>query len=89
MSSDYLDVFPDGLVLTSLFWDCECKENFIHPKLQQNCPICGAIRNEQPDSRANEVLLLCSDWLTKTQLKDFKDSLKKARYPRVEKSHAP
>lgn len=41
---------------TEKYWDCECDNNFIHPKIQIKCNICGAIAEEQPDSRINEVL---------------------------------
>lgn len=41
---------------TEKYWDCECEKNFIHPKIQTECPICGAVAEEQPDSRVNEVL---------------------------------
>lgn len=41
---------------TSLFWDCECKDNYIHRVTDNVCIRCGAVRDEQPDSRVNEVL---------------------------------
>lgn len=41
---------------TENYWDCECEKDFIHPKSQKECSICGAITEEQPDSRVNEVL---------------------------------
>ncbi len=37
------------------FWDCECEKNYIRPKKVNQCLMCGAIRENQPDSRANEV----------------------------------
>lgn len=40
------------------FWDCECKTNYIHPKEQPQCEICGSVREEQPDSRMNEIQIL-------------------------------
>lgn len=42
--------------LTGRFWDCECEANYIHPKSTAICPRCGAVREERPDSRINEVL---------------------------------
>ncbi len=42
---------------TEKYWDCECKDNFIHPKIQNQCGICGALAEEQPDSRINEVVM--------------------------------
>lgn len=44
------------ITTTEKYWDCECKENYIHPKTQQKCNICGAIADEQPDSWVVEVL---------------------------------
>lgn len=41
---------------TEKYWDCECEDNFVHPKTQKTCPICGTNSDEQPDSRVDEVL---------------------------------
>ncbi len=41
---------------TPLFWDCECRDNFIHASLEDFCPRCGARRETQPDSRVTEVV---------------------------------
>jgi hypothetical protein len=41
---------------TEQYWDCECRENFIHPAAVNHCPRCDTYRDEQPDSRVNEVL---------------------------------
>jgi len=40
---------------TEKFWDCECDIDFIHPKIEINCSKCGAIADDQPDSRVMEV----------------------------------
>ncbi len=37
------------------FWDCECKKNYIHRKNIRHCFKCGANRDEQPDSRQDEI----------------------------------
>jgi len=42
---------------TPTHWDCECKENYIHPHSQTRCRKCGAKRDDQPDARVNEVPL--------------------------------
>ena len=40
------------------YWDCECKEDFIHNKEQmKECLKCGAKEEDQPDSRVSEVAL--------------------------------
>jgi hypothetical protein len=44
------------ILTTDKYWDCECLANFIHPKSQKKCDKCGAVEEEQPDSRVNEVL---------------------------------
>lgn len=48
---------------TPLYWDCECEEDYIHPKTESKCPVCGHFAEEQPDSRKVEVLAMLSDQL--------------------------
>ena len=50
-----ITTFGDGLQLTDRFWDCECEENYIHPRNEDLCPHCGVRRDEQPDARIDEV----------------------------------
>ena len=40
---------------TDLYWDCECKENYIHKKDEFYCFLCDNYASDQPDSRVNEV----------------------------------
>jgi len=40
---------------TSLFWDCECDDDFIHSIHTWQCRRCYATQDEQPDSRLDEV----------------------------------
>ena len=40
---------------TEYFRDCECEANYIHPMCVPVCPRCGAVSDECPDSRTNEV----------------------------------
>ncbi|MFP4305819.1 MAG: hypothetical protein ACLFQQ_01245 [Desulfococcaceae bacterium] len=40
---------------TNQYWDCECEREFIHPIECPECLICGAVKEEQPDSRVNEL----------------------------------
>ena len=44
------------------FWDCECEANYIHPKCVPVCPRCGAVSDECPDSRTNEVFAALMAW---------------------------
>lgn len=41
---------------TEEYWDCECVDNFIHPKSEPVCVRCGRVAEEQPDSITSEVL---------------------------------
>jgi hypothetical protein len=43
------------IVLNLDYWDCECKENYIHHISQDECPICKASKNDQPNSREDEI----------------------------------
>ena len=54
-TTDFIEKQGD-IILTPLFWDCECEENYIHPASEAFCYVCGAVREESPDSRAIEVL---------------------------------
>jgi len=42
------------------YWDCECESGasgfaHVHHKSEDGCPVCGARREDQPNSRASEV----------------------------------
>ncbi len=48
----------NNIETTEEYWDCECEfppHNYIWPKSIKKCDRCGAVPEEQPDSRANEV----------------------------------
>ena len=42
-------------ILSEEYWDCECREKFIQHNSVVWCRICGAHREEMPDSRQSEV----------------------------------
>lgn len=42
-------------ITTDKYWDCNCEDNYIHPKSESTCKACGAHHESQPDSRVNEV----------------------------------
>ena len=48
----------EKIVTTESYWDCECEHNYIHPSTMPECLRCGAKREDQPDSRVNEVQAL-------------------------------
>ena len=37
------------------YWDCECDEKYIHHASVDECPVCGALRDESPDSHQAEI----------------------------------
>ena len=43
------------LQLTPDYWDCECRNNYIHKKEETTCRICQTFSENQPDSRVDEV----------------------------------
>lgn len=43
------------IITISTHWDCECEARYINPKSRLRCIFCGAERENQPDSRANEM----------------------------------
>jgi len=47
---------------TRFFWDCNCDENYIHPKTEPSCAICSVHVDDdcQPDSHVSEVLAMSS-----------------------------
>lgn len=42
-------------ITTGTYWDCNCERDYIHPRNLLNCGVCGARREDQPDSRVSEV----------------------------------
>ena len=40
---------------TPQYWDCECRNLYIHGRTEFACRRCGAERDEQPDSHVSEV----------------------------------
>ncbi len=51
-----------GFFTTSLFWDCECEERFIHDFTTRECPACGVRSEDAPDARVDEVLRNVQDF---------------------------
>lgn len=45
----------DRIITNNNFWDCDCEENYIHPVSQKQCEICGALEEDQPPARQNEI----------------------------------
>jgi len=37
------------------YWDCECDVHYIHPLDDEECPVCGAVREDSPDSMLDEI----------------------------------
>ena len=51
------------ITLTDQFWDCECKDNYIHEQDVEECSKCEAHRDEQPQSRFEEVVDYFSNYV--------------------------
>lgn len=45
-----------GMELLDDFWDCECDSGYIHHRDETVCLRCLAERDEQPNTRLNELL---------------------------------
>ena len=45
------------MLTTSLFWDCGCTDNYIHPTTTDHCARCGYQRDsaDSPDAHIDEV----------------------------------
>ena len=56
ISKDTISMGNEEIKTTENYWDCECKDNYIHPKSQSRCEVCGAVSEDQPDSIVSEVL---------------------------------
>jgi hypothetical protein len=44
-----------NIQLTSEYWDCDCLDDYIHPDYVTCCGRCGALKEDCPDSRVEEV----------------------------------
>jgi hypothetical protein len=45
----------DTFHTTSDFWDCNCDMAYIHSALESECAMCHAQKEDQPDSRIEEI----------------------------------
>jgi len=58
--TEKLEIFIDPQATTSMYWDCNCDNDYIHPKATLlYCADCKAWEDEQPDSLIWEV----AQWL--------------------------
>ena len=53
-------IYPIGnIILTDEYWDCECPDDgfdYIKPISLSHCDKCGALQEDQPSARLNEVI---------------------------------
>ena len=47
--------YAGDLVVATDYWDCECRENYIHPKTVTFCASCQTPSDDRPSSRFDEV----------------------------------
>lgn len=52
------------------FWDCECETNYIHLKNNTTCAKCNVYKDDQPDSRIDEITELLLIRLRAEKLKN-------------------
>ena len=45
-------------ITTDHYWDCECATDYIHPKAEPTCSLCGANAQDAPSARLREVILM-------------------------------
>ena len=50
------DLGKGSYFATSLFWACDCEEDFLHPLDKEQCYGCNRIRDESPDARVDDVI---------------------------------
>lgn len=56
MCNNKFDQDSEEIMTTDLFWDCECGEDYIHPKTETKWPKCGWEAEDSPDSHISEVI---------------------------------
>ena len=54
------DPVHGGHFTTSLFWECHCEGDFLHPVYHRECPPCGLRRNQAPDAGLEIVVRMGS-----------------------------
>ncbi len=47
-----------GIIINNSYWDCECKDDYIHHVSEAVCNNCLSEQEDQPNSRENEIVLL-------------------------------
>lgn len=52
-----VEIEPDYPV-TPAYWQCQCREENIHPAFIAYCGGCGSCRLQEPDARLAEVMLV-------------------------------
>ena len=62
------DPHNGGFFTTSLFWDCECEQRYIHDLTENECLACGVRRLDAPDARAIEVIRHAHDFRLAAEL---------------------
>ena len=56
------DPAKGGFYTTSLFWDCECEDLYIHPLHRRECCACGVRHEDAPDARLLEIIRHASEF---------------------------
>ena len=56
-----IEAYSDRIIKVDEFWDCNCDDDHIHRKIEPECLVCHAVRDDQPDSLLDEILVLFED----------------------------
>lgn len=49
-----LEIIGD-LTINLEYWDCECESDFIHSISENICSVCNSEKENNPNSRENEI----------------------------------
>lgn len=47
--------------LNENFWDCECENDYIRYKNENSCDVCGALQEDSPNAREDEINTMMVD----------------------------
>lgn len=62
-----LDIVENGGRYATWYWMCACAKDYVHPDNHDHCPLCGAIADDRPMCRIEDVIA----WLNNIGVGDF------------------
>jgi hypothetical protein len=55
-------LLPGVGIVTTLFWECRCEEQYIHPFHLDDCPACCTARDSGMPAKVQDVLSMAHEW---------------------------